>query len=151
MDIHGLALSYHQRPCFKNKMLNDERTTILNGGLFHIEFGTQTIFFYKKRIFVAYVFTPNMKNLQDIIKYLGNSIRSYNSKGQLLSHPINLKLNILESRIEYHKKLQLLIAKLVMICFIRIKPQVTFDNNLGTDRVAGLKALDPNHCRQPNL
>ena len=27
-------------------------------------------------------------------------------------------------------------------------PQGTVDNNLGPDRLAGPKALDPNHCRQ---
>ncbi len=34
---------------------------------------------------------------------------------------------------------------------IRLIPQGTVDNNLGPDRLAGHKALDPNHCRQPTL
>ncbi len=29
--------------------------------------------------------------------------------------------------------------------------QGTVDNNLGPDRLAGPKALDPNYCRQPTL
>ena len=35
--------------------------------------------------------------------------------------------------------------------FVRITPQGTVDNNLGPDRLAGPKALDPNYCRQPTL
>ena len=35
--------------------------------------------------------------------------------------------------------------------FVRITPQGTVDNNLGPDRLAGPKALDPNYCRQPRL
>ena len=34
---------------------------------------------------------------------------------------------------------------------IRLIPQGTVDNNLGPDRLAGPKALDPNHCRQSTL
>ena len=34
---------------------------------------------------------------------------------------------------------------------IRVIPQGTVDNNLGPDRLAGPKALDPNYCRQPTL
>ena len=34
---------------------------------------------------------------------------------------------------------------------IRLIPQGTVDNNLGPDRLAGPKARDPNHCRQPTL
>ncbi len=34
---------------------------------------------------------------------------------------------------------------------LRVIPQGTFDNNLGPDRLAGHKALDPNYCRQPTL
>ena len=30
-------------------------------------------------------------------------------------------------------------------------PQGTVDNNLGPDRLAGPKALDPNYCRQPTI
>ncbi len=30
-------------------------------------------------------------------------------------------------------------------------PQGTVDNNLGSDRLAGPKALDQNYCRQPTL
>ena len=33
----------------------------------------------------------------------------------------------------------------------RVIPQRTVDNNLGPDRLAGPKALDPNYCRQPTL
>ncbi len=33
----------------------------------------------------------------------------------------------------------------------RVIPQGTVDNNLGPDRLAGPKALDPNYCRQPTL
>ncbi len=29
--------------------------------------------------------------------------------------------------------------------------QGTIDNKPGSDRLAGLKAIDPNHCRQPTL
>ena len=36
-------------------------------------------------------------------------------------------------------------------CLIRLIPQGTVDNNLGPDRLAGPKALDPNYCRQPTL
>ena len=32
--------------------------------------------------------------------------------------------------------------------FFRFIPQWTVDTNLGPDRLAGTKALDPNHCRQ---
>ena len=32
---------------------------------------------------------------------------------------------------------------------IRVIPQGTVDDNLGPDRLAGPKALDPNSCRQP--
>ena len=35
--------------------------------------------------------------------------------------------------------------------YIRVIPQGTVDNNLGSDRLAGPKALDPNYCRQPTL
>ena len=35
--------------------------------------------------------------------------------------------------------------------FKRVIPQGTVDNNLGPDRLAGPKALDPYHCRQPTL
>ncbi len=35
--------------------------------------------------------------------------------------------------------------------YIRVIPQGTVDNNLGPDRLAGPKALDPNYCRQPTL
>ena len=41
-----------------------------------------------------------------------------------------------------------LIYKLSLIQFI---PQETVVNNLGPDRLAGSKALDPNYCRQPTL
>ena len=34
---------------------------------------------------------------------------------------------------------------------IRVVPQGMVDNNLGPDRLAGAKALDPNYCRQPTL
>ena len=34
---------------------------------------------------------------------------------------------------------------------IRVIPQGTVDNNLGPDRLAGSKALDPNYWRQPTL
>ncbi len=34
---------------------------------------------------------------------------------------------------------------------IRVIPQGTVDNNLGPDRLAGRRALDPNYCRQPTL
>ncbi len=34
---------------------------------------------------------------------------------------------------------------------IRLIPQEKVDNNLGPDRLAGPKALDPNYCRQPTL
>ena len=34
---------------------------------------------------------------------------------------------------------------------LRVIPQGTVDNNLGQDRLAGPKALDPNYCRQPTL
>ncbi len=34
---------------------------------------------------------------------------------------------------------------------LRIIPQGTLDNNLEPDSLAGPKALDPNHCRQPTL
>ncbi len=35
--------------------------------------------------------------------------------------------------------------------YIGVIPQGTVDNNLGPDRLAGTKALDPNYCRQPTL
>ncbi len=34
---------------------------------------------------------------------------------------------------------------------IRLIPQGTVDNNLESDRLDGLKALDPNYCRQPTF
>ena len=34
---------------------------------------------------------------------------------------------------------------------VRVIPQGTVDNNLGADRLSGLRALDPNYCRQPTL
>ncbi len=34
---------------------------------------------------------------------------------------------------------------------IRLIPQGTVGNNLGPNRLAGAKALDPNHCRHPTL
>ena len=34
---------------------------------------------------------------------------------------------------------------------IGVIPHRTDDNNLGPDRLAGPKALDPNYCRQPTL
>ncbi len=34
---------------------------------------------------------------------------------------------------------------------IRLIPQGTVDNNLGPDRLVGIKALDPNYCKQPTL
>ena len=33
----------------------------------------------------------------------------------------------------------------------RVIPQGTVDNNLGPDRLAGAKALDPNYCSQSTL
>ena len=39
----------------------------------------------------------------------------------------------------------------MMIGVIRVTPQGTVDNNLGPDRLAGPKDLDPNYCRQPTL
>ena len=38
-----------------------------------------------------------------------------------------------------------------IVIFIRVMPLKTVDNNLGPDRLAGTKALDPNYCRQPTL
>ncbi len=35
--------------------------------------------------------------------------------------------------------------------YIRVIPQGTVDNNLGPDRLAGPKAVDPNYCRQLTL
>ncbi len=35
--------------------------------------------------------------------------------------------------------------------YIRFILQVTVDNNIGPDRLAGTRALDPNYCRQPTL
>ncbi len=47
------------------------------------------------------------------------------------------------------------IFSLIGICnqrtFIRLILQGTVDINLGPDRLAGTKALDPNYCRQPTL
>ena len=37
------------------------------------------------------------------------------------------------------------------LSIIRLSPQGTVDINLGPDRLAGPKALDANHCRQPIL
>ena len=37
------------------------------------------------------------------------------------------------------------------VLVIRVIPQGTVYNNLGPDRLAGPKALDPNYCRQPTL
>ncbi len=34
---------------------------------------------------------------------------------------------------------------------IRVLPHRPVDNNLGPDRLASPKALDPNYCRQPTL
>ncbi len=34
-------------------------------------------------------------------------------------------------------------------CVTEVIPQGTVDNNLGPDRIAGTKALDPDYCRQP--
>ncbi len=39
----------------------------------------------------------------------------------------------------------------IIICFIAFIAQGTVDYNLGPDRLADSKALDPNHCRQPTL
>ena len=40
----------------------------------------------------------------------------------------------------------------VLLIIRRLIPQGTVDYNLGgPDRLACPKALDPNHCRQPNL
>ncbi len=36
------------------------------------------------------------------------------------------------------------------ICILLVT-QGTFEINLGPDRLAGPKALNPNHCRQPTL
>ena len=38
-----------------------------------------------------------------------------------------------------------------MATLIRLIHQGTVDNNLGLDRLAGPKALDPNYYRQPTL
>ena len=35
--------------------------------------------------------------------------------------------------------------------YVRIIPQGTVDNNLGPDRLASPKTLDPKYWRQPNL
>ncbi len=37
------------------------------------------------------------------------------------------------------------------LCILRVLPQGKVVNNLGPDRLAGTKALDPNYCRQPTL
>ena len=37
------------------------------------------------------------------------------------------------------------------VTYIRVIPQGTGDINLGPDRLAGPKALDPNYCRQTTL
>ncbi len=51
--------------------------------------------------------------------------------------------------------LSIIIIKLTLLYrqtyIIRLMPQVTVDNKLGPDRLAGLKALDPNYRRQPTL
>ena len=36
----------------------------------------------------------------------------------------------------------------ILTYYIRVIHQETVDNNLGPDRLAGPKALDPNYCRQ---
>ncbi len=41
--------------------------------------------------------------------------------------------------------------KVNQLTHIRLIPQGTVDNNLGPDRLAGQKALDPNYSRQPTL
>ncbi len=51
-------------------------------------------------------------------------------------------------------KLSNIILKTIYLSYliiIRLIPQGTVDNNLGPDRLAGPKALDPNYCRQPTL
>ena len=48
-------------------------------------------------------------------------------------------------------KYNISISYLVLYHIIRLIPQGTVDNNLGPDRLAGPKALDPNYCRQPTL
>ncbi len=40
---------------------------------------------------------------------------------------------------------------LFRMTYIRVFPQGTFDNNLGPDRLADPKDLDPKYCRQPTL
>ena len=43
------------------------------------------------------------------------------------------------------------IRGMIGIYYIRVIPQETVDNNLGPDRLAGPKALEPNYGRQPTL
>ena len=45
----------------------------------------------------------------------------------------------------------LFLVRLGIYYIIRLIPQGTVDNNLGPDRLAGQKALDPNYCRQPTF
>ena len=49
------------------------------------------------------------------------------------------------------KKKKMFITMIFKVFIIRLIPQGTLDNNIGTDRLAGSKALDPNYCRQQTL
>ncbi len=68
-----------------------------------------------------------------------------------------LKLGLSESSVLIYKNNASFIAKPYapltqeFLSKIRVIPQGTVDNNLGPDRLAGPKALDPNYCRQQTL
>ncbi len=58
---------------------------------------------------------------------------------------------MLEFPIDFKLEMIIPISYNSYVHYIRLLPQGTVDNNLGPNRLAGPKTLDPNHYRQPTL
>ncbi len=88
--------------------------------------------------FVRFQFLHSNKNNFEVIFLLQRYSTSLLVGG--ISHSQSLKLFSFFSG-----------TSLLLVNHIRVIPQGTVDNNLGPDRLAGTKALDPNYCRHPTL
>ncbi len=75
---------------------------------------------------------------------VGLSVRLQKSKMQ--KHEMRFSYNFKQLRYLW------MLSSLFINIFVKsMQSQGTVDNNLGPDRLAGPKALDPNNCRQPTL
>ncbi len=109
-----------------------------------ISFPSQLVYFERKGYFAVLLPTISPDSLEYWLKY-------FNTSG-LLGIYLYMTSDMLGIAFMSSLKVIQQFIFLFTRSYIRVIPQGTVDNNLGSDRLAGPKALDPNnYCRQPTL